>query len=288
MKMVLLDGGLFNQVAQYVFARNLAFQTQEPVLLDDSVFYLHESTATYQLGNFSNAMPTLLSQYFTSDVWEALMVERNNGSCMPQVLKNNGLEFFMICEKEETSFDGNTAFLPEHSFFPELLKTKGNVYYNGSFSHGGWFAKYMDMFQEELALPPLQGADDIALSNKISNCFSVCIHLCRDTYLKKSVSLPNSYYKEAIKKIKAAYSDKNIHFFVFTADVDWCKNNKTVLGFDSIEKKLTYSHTNSAQLMALCDVMVLSLNIDSYYAALLNSKSDKIVINPNPEKGVFL
>lgn len=68
--MVLLDGGLFNQVTQYVFARNLEIATGEAVYLDDSWFFVDhgpaleslkkQEKADYQLYKFENAKPNLL------------------------------------------------------------------------------------------------------------------------------------------------------------------------------------------------------------------------------------
>ena len=114
MKIVLLDGGLANQLQQYVFARNLEIHTGETVWLDDSWFFVDRNDDAnslkevevheYQLDKFKNAKPNLLSQYFTPEVWGQIIAESKtfppvwSGSYMPQVLKHNGFDFFMVCD----------------------------------------------------------------------------------------------------------------------------------------------------------------------------------------------
>ena len=111
--MVLLDGALCNQMTQYVFARCLQEEfkdTNELVLLDDLWYFCdhgalgHQMQSIehheYQLDKFPNIHPvTRASQYFDADVWAQIVkVARslpplNIGSFLPQILKNNGLDF---------------------------------------------------------------------------------------------------------------------------------------------------------------------------------------------------
>ena len=317
MKIVLLDGGLVNQVTQYVFARNLEIHTGEQVLLDDSWFFIeHDSIIkssekqeihNYQLHKFANARPNLLSQYFAPDVWKEILIELRKyppiqgGSYIPQVLKDNGLDLFVICEPKLLKFDGSIAYISYYHCFPEILDAQGNVYYHGYFTHGGWFMRHKDIFLEELALPPLQEKEDIEMAQKIHDSFSVCIHVRRGVYAAQGVTLPDSYYKNTIEvleekfKDKDAFQDRDIHYFVFSDDIDWCRENAESLGFSLVSDKLTYGRTGRTiennhcdmQLMAMCDVMVLSRSVYSYYAALFNPKESKAVLNPIEGRGVF-
>jgi len=311
MKIVLLDGGLFNQVTQYVFARNVEMYTGEKVYLDDSWFYINHSDdcndsekhipLDYQLTKFPNAKPNLLSQYFSPDVWDGIIAEIKKlpptwgGSYMPQILKNNGLDLFVICESPMPNFDGNIAYMPYYYCLPEMLRAQGTVYYHGYFTHGDWFMRHKDTFLHELTLPPLSEPDDIAMAEQIQNSLSVCIHVRRGGYAAQGATIIDSYYQTSIKQIMEKTKEQNPCFYVFSDDIDWCKENTATLGLDMINENLIYGKKERTvennhcdlQLMAMCDIMILSQSVYSFYAALLNPKEHKAVMNPMPGRGVF-
>ncbi|MCM1565414.1 MAG: alpha-1,2-fucosyltransferase [Dehalobacter sp.] len=312
MKIVLLDGALANQTTQYIFARCLEEATGDKVYLDDLWFYLeHGDLAesvesqehhSYQLHKYTGTKPTLLSSYFTPDVWEEIVsIARKKppllgGSHMPQILKDSGLEFFMIAECPTYIFDGMIARMPYYHHIPEMLQSQGNVYYWGYFTNGGWFMQYEDMFRKELALPPLESESDLEMSKKIEDSYAIAIHVRRGGYALLNRSLQPSYFKDAISKIMKKFNKKrDLRFFIFSDDIEHCKMNAKEYGFLLPQDRLVYceekrtSKNNHCdmQLMAMCDGMVLCSSVYGYLAALLNTKKDKWVINPIQSRGVF-
>lgn len=310
MKMVLLDGGLFNQVTQYIFARDVEIATGETVYLDDSWFFVshHESNVEkyaeqenhkYQLNKFLGVKPSLLSDYFTQDVWDALILEFKKkplvtgGSHMPQLLKNHGLEMTVICEPKMVKYDGNIVYIPYYHYIPQLLEAQGNIYYHGYFTHGDWFMRNKEVFRRELTLPPLQDPEDIETEKQINSCFSVGVHIRRGGYAAQGIELPASYYQEKINELYRK-NRKNIHFFIFSDEIDWCKDNAKALGIAALGNKVTFGRTDRThetnqcdfQLMTMCDSLILSQSVYGYYAALLSPKN-QIVINPIKNRGVF-
>ena len=169
MKIVLLDGGLANQMTQYIFARNLEEylkDTEEEVYFDDLWFFLPHTdiceqtkdseVPAYQLDKFPNIKKIKrMSEYFSPDVWQEIIRIASEwpplagGSYLPQILKDSGFDFFMIAEPKSYHFDGKIAHMPFYHYIPEMLDTQGNVYYHGYFSHGDWFMKYADMFRKQ-------------------------------------------------------------------------------------------------------------------------------------------
>ncbi len=318
MKIVLLDGALANQMTQYIFARCLQKETNDTVYLDDLFFHnphsdYCESAASlekhqYQLNKFSNLAKTpLMSEYFDPDVWEeikkqaAKMGRLDCGSHLPQILKDNGLNFFMIEETSLSKFDGMIAKMPFYYCIPEMLAAQGNVYYYGWFTNGGWFMRHAEMFRHELELPPLTSEADLEMEKEIDQSFSIGVHIrCGGGYKASGIAFPAEYYKEQIQNICSSLKTKRnglkkTHIFIFADDIAWCKQNFKKLGLDKIPYPVTFGqqdrgpddNQNDMKLLSMCDVMIINNSVYGYMAALLNDKPNKIVINPIKSRGVF-
>lgn len=313
MKIVMLDGGLSNQLTQYIFARCLEIETSETVFLDDSWFFRecseidvqfqYENTL-YQLNRFSGTTPHLLSQYFTPDVWTELMeIARNSpqrlgGSHMPQILKDNGLDFFMIAECPTYLFDGMIARMPYYHYIPEMLKAQGNVYYWGYFTNGGWFKSHEEIFRKELVFPPLTDPEDFDTARQIKESYSVGIHVRRGSYTIGNNFLANQYYHQAIREVLKKYKNNSrLRFFIFSDDIEYCREHAHEYGFDLPGKRVVYGREQKKrplqenhcdlQLMALCNGLILSNSVYSYMAWLFNTRPDKWCINPVPSRDQY-
>lgn len=322
MKIVLLDGALANQMTQYIFARCLEEElqgTEEQVFLDDLWFYCpHEVLARqageienhrYQLDKFPHLKKVrLMSEYFEPDVWREIIriasekTPLRGGSHLPQILKDSGLDLFMIAEAPLYFFDGKIARMPYYHYMPEMLKSQGDAYYFGWFTHGGWFMSHAEMFQRELELPPLCEPADVEMLDAIHRSLAVSIHIRRGGYALVGNTTPAEYFRNSlnlvVKKLRTERknSRKKPHFFIFSDEIDWCKEHASEYGLDSIPYEVSYCRANRGpdnnqcdmQLMAECDIMILEFNsVYSYMAALLNKKPDKLVINPNKGRGIF-
>ncbi|MHB8066213.1 MAG: alpha-1,2-fucosyltransferase [Ruminiclostridium sp.] len=317
MKIVLLDGGLANQMTQYIFARCLEEETNDAVFLDDLWFHVQHDSLTesvsaienhsYQLDKFPNIKKIpLMSEYFDKKVWEEIVNlskkigPLNGGSWLPQILKSNGLEFFMIAEAPLYRFDGMVARMPYYNYIPEMLKAQGNVYYFGWFTNGGWFMKYEKMFRHELSLPILENEADIKMANEIYSSFSIGIHIrCSGGYKAQGITFGPEYYSNQIDNICKQVKNKT-HvsppiFFIFSDDIKWCKDNFENLGLDKVPYQITFGEQNrrpndnqcDMKLMSMCDILLLNNSVYGYMAALLNDKPEKIIINPIKTRGIF-
>ena len=78
----------------------------------------------------------------------------------------------------------------------------------------------------------------------------------------------------------------DLSLFVFSDDIEWCRNNEESIGFSKC-RELFYVSNNSGtdsyrdmQLMSKCKNMILSNSAFCYLAALLNNEL-KLVLNPN-------
>jgi hypothetical protein len=319
MKIVLLDGGLSNQMTQYTFARCLQEETQDEVYLDDLWFHVPhmEMTKTaalvenhdYQLNKFKNIKKVpLMSEYFGKATWDEIIrrsIEKgplNAGSWLPQILKDMGLQFFMIAEAPVYQFDGMVARMPYYYCMPEMVQAQGNVYYFGWFANGGWLMRHEELLRQELELPDLVNEEDLKLADEIEQSYSVGVHIrCSGGYKIQGIAYWPQYYNDRIQIIcklletKKESLGKEPHFFVFSDDIAWCKENITELGLGELPYPVTFSlekrgpddSQNDMKLMSMCDVLLLNNSVYGYMGALLNRKPDKIILNPIPSRGLF-
>jgi hypothetical protein len=151
-----------------------------------------------------------------------------------------------------------------------------NLIFRGCFHSEKYFLNFKD---EILSLFTYE---DNLLNQKyqqILNLDNTCsLHVRRGDYLSLPQNYPiqdTSYYKESIKH----FNDETI-FIVFSNDIEWCKNNLNELSsnkFIFIEGNKDYE---DLYLMSKCKNNIITNSTFSWWAAYLNSNSNKKVIAP--------
>ena len=71
---------------------------------------------------------------------------------------------------------------------------------------------------------------------------SVAVHVRRGDYVKIGWTSQNEFYNKAIKDILVDYP--NAELFVFSDDIEWCRENEEALGF-SRAKNVVYVEGNT-------------------------------------------
>lgn len=114
-----------------------------------------------------------------------------------------------------------------------------------------------------------------------SSKHSCSIHIRRTDYLdnkKVYAILDVDYYVKAIEYIRQLYNN-DVQFFCFSDDIEWCK-----IAFKNIEGIHYISDTKSDihdfELMKICHDNIIANSTFSWWAAILNSNQDKVVIAP--------
>jgi hypothetical protein len=108
------------------------------------------------------------------------------------------------------------------------------------------------------------------------------LHIRRGDYIsdKKANSVHGtcdlSYYKKATELICAKFNDA--HFFVFSDDISWAKENLNINNTTYIDHK-TIPHED-IHLMSLCKHNITANSSFSWWGAWLNQYSKKTVIAP--------
>ena len=150
----------------------------------------------------------------------------------------------------------------------------------GYFQSPKYFEKHKDVIIKELTVrSPLKKAN-IELSNNISKCNSVCLHIRRGDYIGSIHQIcDNDYYYSAMKKINSMVS--NAIFYVFSDDIRWVKENMNFVGYSVIFMDKNNSNYEELKLMYMCNHFIISNSSFSWWAQYLSENKNKIVIAPD-------
>lgn len=279
-----------NQAFQYIFARYYELSHPGEIMyMDDSYFAQNTVHNGYELEKVFGIKPHMLSEYFDKESWQYILQERKNGKSVTQILMENGFDICMISEvgdghKTFNPFSGKVMPIPTSGYFPEILEYPGDVYYHGYWINKNWFKKYKEIFLKEFSFPQIVDEKNRAYLEKIKNTQSVAVHIRRGDY----VSLGWAYSEKECRKLVEAFAKgrpEKWSLYVFSDDIEWCKENQKTLGFESFDE-ITYVEGNvqgrnyiDLQLMSQCKGMIMSNSAFCYLAALLN-REKQFVLNP--------
>lgn len=292
MRIQYLNGGLANQVFQYIFVRfaELYYPEGRPWFLDDSFFFIHQAHNGYELEKVFGIQANLLSHHFDADIWQELILKKQRGVSIAQSFADLGFPIEMIAEttnyKTHNPFNGKVYQIPSNEFHPEITKFPGeSVYYHGYWIRPEWFRSYKDILRKELSFPSITDEENKKYASLISSCNSIGIHIRRGDYVDLGWELPASYYMDSIKKILRQHSDAV--FFVFSDDLNWCRQNAPLLGLDLssdviyVEGNIHGANFRDLQLMSMCQGLLMSNSAFCYLAALLNTNLKIYVESPH-------
>lgn len=288
MKIQYLNGGLANQVFQYIFVRyaELTHPENEPWFFDDSFFFVNNIHNGYELEKVFGLKLNLLSRTFDADVWTEFIEKKRKGISVPQSFKNLGFNIQMIAEfdnyKEHNPFDGTVYRVSGNMFLPEITNINDEfVYYHGYWLHPKWFSSYRDIFREELIFPSITDNLNQDYATQILDSISAAIHIRRGDYVSLGWDTASNYYMEKVKDILERYPDAT--FFVFSDDIPWCKSHKEELGLNLSHHTVfvegnTHGHNYlDLQLMSMCRIILSGKSSFSYLAFLLNNRIEYFV-----------
>lgn len=256
--------------------------------MDDSSFF-HENVAHngFEIDRvFPDACPRLLSNYFSEDVWNYMLENTKLGKSICQQMKDLGEDIVMVAETGDYCFDGNVVMLPCNECLPALATSKGNIYFHGYWINPNWLKSdfYQDI-RKELTFTPLTEPNNLKYARQIADSNSFSLHIRRGDFVKLHWDDPVEKYRSAIE-----FAEKNVdkpHYFIFSDDLDWCRQHRLELGFDLAGDRVTFAEGNQGnlsfrdmQLMTMCKGNILACRSSfSYLAALLNVNENPVVIN---------
>ena len=287
MKIVFLNGGLGNQMFQYVFYRFGQLRNPSDAwFLDDSSFYLNRGIQRdYELESVFSLKPNLLSDFFDEDVWQYMIdLCRKDNTSIPQILVDDGTMMKFLSEAKNfqdwNPYHSDLLMIEPNSFMPDIADMGGNVYYHGYWLRKEWFRSYDSLFKREFAFPDMTLSSDKTLSDELQNENSVSIRIRRGDFLKLGLAFSEDNYRNMVEKM--AKEVPNMKLFVFSDDIAYCKEHESELGFDMaydifyVEGHEGENAFRDMQLMSLCSNMIISNSSFSYMAAILNDRVRRI------------
>ncbi|MGJ8742959.1 alpha-1,2-fucosyltransferase [Polaribacter sp.] len=248
MIVVRILGGLGNQMFQYAYAKALSKKGYE-VQLDISAFKKYKLHGGYQLDKYKINLETANPL--------AIFLGKIG-------LKKNLKEKSLLFDKKMTSL-------------------KGNEYTKGYFQTEKYFKKIRAILLTEFVLKNELATSTKEISKEILSLENTCsLHIRRGDYVsdKKANSVHGTcdltYYKKAIETINKKYN--NTHFYIFSDDISWTKENLTIENATFIDHK-TIPHEDM-YLMSLCKNNITANSSFSWWGAWLNNNKNKTVIAP--------
>lgn len=264
---VLLTGGLGNQMFQYAAGKALSKRLNTDLALD-LLYYGKATTGTqrsYELNIFDlqvNHVSSIRNKCFVKSLY------------FLRKKKEHFLKLGFFADKRSQQFDTR---------FEDL---KDGITLFGYFQNEKYFKDIESSLRKDFSFKKELNSASKVIAEKISNnTNAVSLHVRRGDYVTDvNVSLFTvgdiGYYEKSISYIASQID--NPHFFVFSDDLDWVKQN-----IDFKSHKVDFVDCNRGehsyqdmQLMSMCQHNIIANSSFSWWGAWLNKNSQKIVVAP--------
>lgn len=278
MKIVLLNGGLGNQFFQYAFARFIELYSnhKENVYLDDSSFYFGNDHNGYELERVFGLKPNLLSRCFDEDVWQEILRLLEGGRQIWDIFADMGINMHICADAQ---LPENTVLpimrLNANEFEPSVANIGRDIYYYGYWINQCWYKTFENIHRNEMKFPPLTEEHNLTYERMILETNSFSIHVRRGDFVKLKWNADSSTYKMALQQVIASQKEPTV--FVFSDDIEWCKEHKEELGLELpqivtfVEGNMHGNNFRDMQLMSMCKGMLITPSSFCYLARILNT-----------------
>ena len=279
MKIVNIIGGLGNQMFQCAFAMALKkHYPNEEVYIDTSHYNyifvkkigpmnMHNGYEIEEV--FSNFnIPTASSRKLKKVSWH-----------VPNFVLSRVLRKFLPKKKAEYTEKRN------FTFYDDVFAQNGDRYFDGYWQCAKYFEDIKPEVIKAFAFPPLNEYSK-GMVKQIEATESVGIHVRRGDFLKDSEFggiCGLGYLSDAIKEILK--EKKQYTFFVFSNDINWCKENLAPL---ISGHEIVFTNGNRGKesifdmyLMSPCKNLIIANSSFSWWGAFFNTQGGK-VIAPHP------
>lgn len=259
-------GGLGNQLFQYAFGRCLTAQWNTDLILDVDFLLDRTDRENFVFRDFDLDLFQLKPYRLFDDSTKNLFYKKSIFKKRIVEVKEEGFNFTEISSKYNYS----------------------NVYLNGYWQSFKYFYPIASELRNELQFSRSLTEEQSELSEKIKHCTSICVNFRRTDF----VTIPSAiqthgvptldYYYKALELVKNKVGN-NIEIFVFSDDIEWCKEH-----FDVDETIHFVSHSlykgerfsSYLQLMTFCKHFIIPNSTFGWWAAWLANNENKIVVTP--------
>jgi hypothetical protein len=257
MIIVKILGGMGNQMFQYAMAKALALRTGHELKLDTRSLISH-GERPFELNNLS---------IFAS---EAVLSDFSK-------LGFSLFSYPLIRLKKHPAYYLEKNFSYNH----ELFNQTKSIYLDGYFQSEKYFLPCENEIRKEFTFKSKLNQNEIKYWQSMQTSQSVSLHIRRGDYVGNSIlaPLPMSYYEKAI--LQVVESLQNPHFFVFSDDLKWAKENLNLHHpVTYVEGHIGNDSYRDMRLMSLCKHHIIANSSFSWWGAWLNASPDKLVFAP--------
>jgi hypothetical protein len=255
-----IKGGLGNQLFQYAVGRAVALHHKVPLKLDLTIFETYKLHNGYRLDQFAI---------------QADIAPKN------EIIKLKGGNNVLFSALRKVGLVKRKSYFKEKrtSYFDASVFKNNSVYLDGYWQNELYFKNIRELLLRELSPVSSMSDLDCAYLECIKNSNSVSLHVRRGDYLNsKNINvLDVDYYVKAVDYIRK--NVKNPTFYIFSDDLEWCKNN---LGFlnGCIYVDRTQTEIDDLKLMSFCRHNIIANSSFSWWGAWLNQNPKNTVIAP--------
>lgn len=256
---VRLQGGLGNQMFQYAFGQALKHKLNKNVNYD--TWGYEEARRAWD--------HTTTRRTYGLDVYKA---NPDIASFAQLALMGEACKYVNhIQESVENVYDATR------------LEEVAAGYYISYWQAEEYFKTIRPQLLEDFTLSKPLPEESQEMLKKIQDCNAVSVHVRRGDYLALTelfcICSPK-YYAKAVEYIKE--HTENPHFFIFSDDIEWVKENMHVEGEHTIVDTNRHLHESiDLELMRNCKHSIIANSTYSWWGAWLNESPDKIVISPD-------
>jgi hypothetical protein len=275
MIIVMLTGGLGNQMFQYAAARRLAHVTGQDLKLDHRWFSWRSAAKTprcYELGVFA-----LKAEAASAE--ESRWLRGGEASRSPKLVKRI---LAVVGYKAPASYRKEMYF----QFDPHVLQITGDAYLDGYWQSEKYFSDTEQIIRSDFRLKAEPHEGNAEILTEIQSCESVSIHFRRGDYVTNPQSaachgiLPLSYYQAALEVLQKQLVKPRL--FVFSDDLPWVREHlRTDLPLCYVEGNGTKSAAEDLRLMSACRHHIIANSSFSWWGAWLGTNPEKIVVAPD-------
>lgn len=163
-----------------------------------------------------------------------------------------------------------------------------DIYLEGYWNEERYFCDVAEQVRLQYQFAkPADDANRECLS-QIANTCSVGIHVRRGDYKKYPDTLPMcpvEYYRKAVDWIEAGNQGQDLRFFIFSDDMDWCRENLSFLkNAQFVGHNAGTDSCKDMMLLSACRHQIIANSTFSWWAAWLNPNPDKTVTYPSTAK----
>lgn len=274
---VMLSGGIGNQLFQYAFARALFSRGRSEVMLDPSWLASHQRGVTrraLKLGKFNITLPFAQSE----DMHRAGIPDIAREDLAGKVRR----KLFTWRERLRPAEAKKKIFETKFRYMPSALEVGHDAYFAGNWVCPKYFEDIRTELLAELTLHEHFSSEGAQAATEIAGAgdTAVALHVRRGDFLKyeKFAECPPSYYESALAYLREKLG--SVSLFVFSDDPEYVKTHIKLGDRVTFVSGRGIPDYEELILMSCCRHAIIANSTFSWWGAWLNANPDKIIVAP--------